>query len=200
MKKKTPFTESKTIVNLARSFASETMEGAKYQFMAQMCITEKYNYLQNVLKTVAKHEMSHAKVFWDLIQQNRHGIINNIEMTFGYPFECGELQDNFKFSSENESYLSEHIYPQFAKIARDEGYPEIEYAFKLVATVENCHSLLLKQIYSKMKNNKLYKSNTSRKWKCDKCGFEHTAKQAFKVCPLCNFEQGYVEVPFDMGE
>lgn len=201
MKQKVEFNESKTLTNLARSFASETMEGAKYQFLAQKCMNEEMYYLQSVFKTLAKHEMSHAKVFWDLIHQNYNGeIIQNIDMNFGYPFDCDDLCQSFNCTKENESYLSTNIYPHFAKVAKDEGYPEIEHIFKLVATVENCHSQLLQQIYDKYKNKKLYKSATSEKWKCDKCGFEHTAKQPLDPCPLCGSPKGSWEIKFDMGE
>ena len=78
MKSKVEFNKSETLKNLARSFASECMEGAKYQFIAQQCVAQKLNYLQMVFKTLAKHEMSHAKVFWQLIHQNYNGdIIEN---------------------------------------------------------------------------------------------------------------------------
>lgn len=201
MKQKVNFNESKTLTNLARSFASECMEGAKYQFMAQQCVTEKLNYLQMVFKTLAKHEMSHAKVFWELIHQNYQGdIIQNIDMSFGYPFDCTDLVQASKCHSQSEKYLSDNIYPTFAKIAKEEGYPEIEHKFKLIATVENCHSALLEQIHQKLTSNKLYKSQKSEKWKCNQCGFEHTAKQPPTICPLCEYEQGYYEIKFDMGE
>ncbi|MBO7508583.1 MAG: hypothetical protein J6T39_02960, partial [Clostridia bacterium] len=61
------FYESETMKNLAKSFASECMEGAKYQFIAQQCVQKKLNFLQMTFKTLAKHEMSHAKIFWELL-------------------------------------------------------------------------------------------------------------------------------------
>jgi rubrerythrin len=201
MKQKVDFKESKTLQNLARSFASETMEGAKYQFLAQKCEEEKLCYLQTIFKTLAKHEMSHAKIIWNLIHDNYgEEPIENINMTFGYPFDCNELCESINCTKENESYLSTNIYPEFAKIAKMEGYPEIEHTFKLIATVENCHSELLCQIYDKFKNGKLYKSTSAIKWKCNQCGFEHTAKQPLDPCPLCGAEKGNYEVPINMGE
>ena len=49
--KKVDFNQSETLKNLAKSFAGECMEGAKYQFLAQMCVTQKLNYLQTIFKT-----------------------------------------------------------------------------------------------------------------------------------------------------
>ena len=199
MKEKNNFNESETLKNLARSFASECMEGAKYQFVAKQCVTEKFNYLESVFKTLAKHEMSHAKVFWDLIHQNYQGkIIKNLNLNFGYPFDCTDFCQSINCHKESEAYLSSDIYPTFAKIAKKEGYPEIAHKFLLIATVENCHSALLEQIYDKLKNNKTYKSAENRKWKCSQCGFEHTAKQPPAPCPLCEYDKGYFEIPFKM--
>ena len=195
------FNQSETLKNLARSFASECMEGAKYQFVAQKCVTQKLNYLQTVFKTLAKHEMSHAKIFWELIHTHYDGdIIENIDLNFGYPFDCDDLTQSIDCHRQSEAYLSESIYPTFAKTAKAEGYPDIAHKFELVATVENCHSHLLTQIYQKLKSNKLYKSAKSIKWKCSQCGFEHTSKQPPAPCPLCEYEEGYYEVPFNMGE
>ena len=194
MKEKIPFCESKTMENLARSFAGECMEGAKYQFVAKQCELQQLAYLKSTMKTLAKHEMAHAKVFWDLLHENcGNKIINNINLDFGYPFDCTNFCENFNCAKEN-------IYPEFAKIAKDEGYPEIERAFKLIATVENSHSLLLAQIYEKCKGNKFYKSPTSIKWKCNQCGFEHNGKTPPSPCPLCEMAKGYYEIKFDTGE
>ena len=195
------FENSKTMQNVARSFASECMEGAKYQFMAQQCLTEELDYLQTVFKTLAKHEMSHAKVFWTILHQNMENkVIKNIELNFGYPFDLDKIPQDFEIASENERYLSDNIYPTFAKVAKQEGFTDIAHTFNLVATVENCHSLLLDQIYQKYKSNKLYKSTDSIKWKCNQCGFEHNGKQPPSPCPLCGYEKGYYEIPFDMGK
>ena len=199
--KKVEFNKSQTLKNLARSFASECMEGAKYQFVAKLCEGEDLAYLKSVFKTLAKHEMSHAKVFWDEMHANYNGeIIDNVELSFGYPFDCDDLCQSLMCHAQSEAKLYDSIYPEFAKTAKAEGYAEIAHKFELIATVENCHSHLLTQIHEKMVAGKLYKSKQSQKWKCNQCGFEHTAKEPPAVCPLCEYEQGYYEIPFDMGK
>lgn len=194
MSKQVEFKNSKTLVNLARSYASECMEGAKYQFMAKKCEQEELEYLKTMLKTLAKHEMSHAKLFWDFIVQGCDGVVDNIDISAGYPFECGDICNDLLYSSENENELYDHIYPTFAKIAKDEGYPDIAKAFKLVAEVENYHSQLLATLHTKMKNKCLYKSEQPIKWQCNQCGHSQEGKTAFKTCPLCGLGQGYVKI------
>ncbi len=195
----TEFDSSRTKENLARAFAGECMDGAKYQFLAQMAMTEGYPYLQSLFKTNAKNEMAHAKRFYDLLNENKGEGEYNIEVCGDYTFSDGTLLECIKNTMLVEKSQSGVVYPDFAKDAREEGYPEIADAFEYAGTVENCHKLLLNQIYTKLKGGKLYKSSTPVKWKCSKCGFEHTAKTPWTTCPSCLAEQGYVEVQIDMN-
>jgi len=57
------FNESTTKTNLARAFAGECQEGARYQFMSKMALQDQMQFLSDTLKALAKNEMAHAKVF-----------------------------------------------------------------------------------------------------------------------------------------
>lgn len=194
------FKDTKTYKNLARSFAGECQAGARYQFLSKQCLKEGYNFLSNTIKTLAKNEMAHAKTFFDLIVNNCDNVVTNIDINAGFPFKYGELVDHFKYTMEDEETESKTIYPQFSKIAKEEGLDDISEIFDLVASVENCHYMLIKQIYDGLKNNNLYKSTTPIKWKCSNCGNEHEQKEAWQICNLCSMPQGYVEIPFKTGK
>ncbi len=189
----TLFEKSQTKVNLARAFAGECQDGARYQFLAQQAMEENYPYLQSILKTLAKNEMAHAKTFYQLISQNCKDSQHNIKITGGYPFECGTLKQSILDSIQTELSQSENVYPSFAKVARDEGYPEIATKFELVAGIEDTHHKLLTEILDKMKANKLYKSTTAVKWKCNNCGYEHVGKACWTTCPSCGMSQGMAQ-------
>lgn len=197
---KIEFEKSETYKNLARGFAGECQAGARYQFLSKKCIKEGYNFLSNTLKTLAKNEMAHAKTLFDLIVNNSKDVVKNIDIQAGYPFKDGELIKHFKFTMEDEEKEAKTIYPTFAKIASEEGFTEVAEKFERIASVENCHYMLLKQIYEGLKNKKLYSSKTPIKWKCSNCGNEHTQLKAWKICDLCNMPEGYVEVPFETGK
>ena len=193
------FDNSRTKQNLARAFAGECQDGARYQFLAKVAMEEGYPYLQSIFKTHAKNEMAHAKKFFNLLADNCSCKQKNIDITGGYPFTKGTLLECIKDTIDTEGSQSDVVYPDFAKVAKDEGYPDIEKAFLFAGSVENCHKLMLEQIYDKLKSNKLYKSSKAIKWKCSNCGFEHTAKSAWEMCPSCDMPQGYVEVHIDMN-
>ena len=193
------FDNSKTKQNLARAFAGECQDGARYQFLAKMAMEEGYPYLQSIFKTHAKNEMAHAKRFFDLLNEHCSVKQKNIELTGGYPFANGTLLECIHDTMDTEKGQSDNVYPEFASVAKDEGYPDIEKAFLFAGSVENCHMLMLEQIYDKLKNNKLYKIPTPVKWKCSNCGFEHTDTEAWEMCPSCDLPQGYVEVQINMN-
>jgi len=192
------FDSSKTKENLARAFAGECQDGAKYQWLAKKAEEEGYAYMKMIFKTHAKNEMAHAKRFYDLINENSSSN-GNIEICGGYTFADGELLDLIKATIDVEKSQEGVVYPDFAKVAKKEGFPEIEKAFLFAGSVENCHKLMLEQIYTKLKSNKLYKSPNAVKWKCSNCGFEHTSKSAWEICPSCLMGQGYVEIQIDMN-
>ena len=193
------FDKSQTKQNLARVFAGECQDGAKYQFLATTAEQEGYAYLKTIFKTHAKNEMAHAKKFYHLLNDNCSCKQKNIEICAGYAFGEGSLLEMMKDTIGVETSQSENVYPEFAKIADEEGYPDIAKSFRFAGTVENCHRLMLEQLYDKLKNNTLYTSPDPIKWKCSNCGFEHTDTEAWDMCPSCDMPQGYVEVPIDMN-
>ncbi len=191
---KIDFEKSETKVNLARAFAGECQDGARYQFVATQAQQEGYTNIQNLLKTFAKNEMAHAKMFFDLINQNCTKKTQNIQITGGYPFECGSLQQNLKDSIQTEISQSENVYPSFAKIAKDEGFLEIAKKFEYVASVENSHHEMLTELLAMLKANKLYKSMDVRVWKCGQCGYMRESKSCWEICPACNMPKGYCQI------
>ena len=100
-----------------------------------------------------------------------------------------------RFGADNENSEYTSIYPAFAKVAEDEGFVDVAEKFKLITGVENCHFMLFDELYNMFNAKTTYKSQQPIKWKCNSCGYEATSKDAWKVCPLCGAEQGYVQIP-----
>ncbi len=190
------FENSQTKKILARLYLGECQDGARYQFLAQQAKTDNLNYMMGLLKTLAKNEMSHAKILYDYIL--KYGKCEkNIEITAGYPFTPYELIPGLKLASEAEFAQFDSIYPSFAKIAKDEGYNDVSDSLIMIANVENCHSKQLTELYQKLNSKKLYKMSQTNKWKCSKCGYENTAKESWQTCPLCHYDQGYTVIPLN---
>lgn len=188
------FEESQTKINLARAFAGECQGGARYQFIAQKAMQENKKNIQMLFKTLAKNEMAHARVFWDLIAKYAKKPVKNIEIKAGYPFEDADILQMIKYASNNEKSENTTIYPSFAKIAEDEGFKDISDKFKKIALVENDHFMLLDELYNKLKSGELYSSSTPYDWKCSNCGHTELLNDAFNTCPLCEKSKDYIKL------
>ena len=193
------FQDSKTKENLARSFAAECQEGARYQFMAKMAQQQGYQYMSMLIRTLAHNEMAHAQQFFNKIVELGGNQTQNIEICAGYPFKSGELLDVLRNEAENERMSSDSIYPKFADIARDEGFKDVAELFDMVSKVEKTHERTLKHLADNLDCNCLYKCDNEHAFKCDECGTIIKDKCAPKTCPLCHMGQGYYRIDFSIN-
>lgn len=194
------FQQSKTKENLARSFAAECQEGARYQFMAKMAQKQGYQYMSMLIRTLAHNEMAHAQQFFNKIVELGGANVQNIDIKAGYPFKSGELLEVLENESQNEKMSADSIYPSFADTARDEGFKDVAELFDMVSKVEKTHQRTLEKLHDSLMNNTLYKSSLGEHaFKCDECGTIIKAKTAPKICPLCKMGQGYYRIDFSMN-
>ena len=187
------FTKTQTCINLARGFAGECQAGMRYQLTAKAAMREGLEALANTVRTIAKNETNHARIFFEAILKNA-GSRDDIHIDASYPFHAGSLADNLKFAAIDERSESESIYPNFAKIAREEGFEQIALKFEQVARVEANHQIIFEYLYEAFKDGSLYKAERPMLWICGECGYMHTSKEAWKVCPLCGAKQGETEI------
>ncbi len=185
--------KSKTFENLAKSFAGECQAHVRYKFVEYGARNEGYEAMAKLIDEVVYQEFNHARMFYTFIQSATKETIKNVDICTGFPFkEKWNLLDNLKFSVEDETNESEKIYPEYERIAREEGFDEIADLYKNIIQVENCHKMLFQQLHDQLKNDTMYAKQQATKWKCGSCGYEETSKSAFKKCPLCKAEQGVV--------
>ena len=191
---------SQTYLNLAKAFAGECQAHVKYKFIEYGARKEGYTALAEVIDKIVYNEFNHARMLYTAIQKASDKPIDNIEICGGYPFkEKWDLVENLRLASEDERSESDVIYAEFEQTARDEGFTDIAELFKLVRGVENCHSLMFKDLYEQLKSGTLYCKPKVVKWKCGGCGYEHEAKEAFKICPICEAKQGVALLKLNDG-
>jgi len=187
------FTKTQTYLNLARSFAGESQAGMRYQLIARTAMKQGYGALANTIRTLAKNETHHARVFFELLIENA-GSQDDIRIDAGYPFHTGTIEDSLRFAAEDERSEHERIYPNFAKVAQEEGFGNIALKFQQIAKVESQHEVVFNYLYEAFKNGTLYSSDAPVLWVCGDCGHMQTSKTAWKICPVCGASQGEVEL------
>ncbi len=194
----TQFENTETFKNLARSFAGECQAGMRYQMIAKLAMQEKMKTLSDAIRVIAKNETVHATQFFNKIIQ-KGGNRENISFDAGYPFHLGTLEEGLKFAANDEKNETEEIYPSFAVTAEKEGFEDIAALYKMIAEVEAQHKIVFQYLHDAVRSGTLYKSERPILWICSECGYMHVATEAWKVCPLCKAEQGYVDLhlPFE---
>ena len=192
------FDKTETFKNLARSFAGECQAGMRYQMIAKLAMKEKLKTLSDTIKSIAKNETLHATQFFNKIIE-KTGSKENIVLDAGYPFHAGTLEEGLKFAANDEKAETEEIYPAFAEIAKKEGFEDIAALYKLVAAVEERHKIIFQYLHEAVRKGTLYTCEHPVVWVCSDCGHAHVSESAWKICPLCKAEQGYVELHLPFG-
>lgn len=188
---------TKTADNLAKAFAGESQARNRYTFYGKLAEKESHSHVASVFYETADNERAHAKIFFDFLIAGLGKA--HIKVDAQYPIGYGTVEENLQYAAEGEKEEWGTLYPQFADIAKEEGFPEIEFAFRKIIEIESVHEKRFVDIMNNMKNGNLYKRDTEHLWKCINCGYIVEAKEAPKVCPACKYPQGYFEILYNTG-
>jgi len=117
------------------------------------------------------------------------------EITAGFPAgKIGTTKENLKASAEGENEEWSSLYPMFAETAREEGFPEIATAFKLVAKVEAEHERRFMKLLQNISEDKVFMKEGKVWWKCINCGYTYESEKAMEVCPACLHPKAFMEI------
>lgn len=183
---------TKTAENLMASFAGESQARMRYTYYANVAKKEGFVQISNIFSETADNEMAHAKRFLDLL--NRDLSFQSVEIKASYPVALGNTVQNLKSAAEGENEEHSTIYPEFARVAEDEGFPEIAKVFCEISKAEMRHEARFVKLYSNIEANLVFNNESPVEWKCNNCGYVHLGVSAPELCPACNHAKGYFEL------
>lgn len=170
------FEDSKTYQNLLTAFAGESQARNKYTYWASVAKKEGYEQIMGYFTETADNEMEHAKRFAKFL-----GLI------------C-TTTDNLKHAAEGEHFEHTKLYPEFEKVAKEEGYEEIATVFKEIGEVEEAHEKRYIKLLKNIEDGSVFKKGKEVFWKCRNCGYIHFGASAPEKCPACAHPQSYYEL------
>lgn len=184
------FDESKTRLNLMRAFAGESQSRQRYYQAALIAQQQKLVSIERVFRFTAEQEERHAMVFWKFLKDSSGG---DIDFTAGFPAGVFEdIQQLLDSSAAEEEKEYSIVYPDFARIAADEGFTDIASKFRMIAEIENTHNMRFKYYGDLLRNGKLFRDdNVEQTWMCLNCGHIHKGSEPPNECPVCRAAQGY---------
>lgn len=175
-KKANRYTGTKTEQNLRDAFAGESQARNKYTYFAEIAQREGYEQLAEIFLKTARNEQEHARLWFDELG----GI--------------GDTAQNLKEAAAGEHYEWTEMYADFAKIAEEEGFPDLAAKFRKVADIEKSHEERYLKLLNNVETKRVFNKDEESVWECRICGNLVVGKHAPNVCPVCKYAQSFFEL------
>lgn len=185
---------TKTAVNLMHSFAGESQARMRYDYYAKEARNEGYVQMANIFEETARNEAEHAKRFFKFLRKDLQDENVQIQADFPVALHTQGTLENLKAAAAGEKEEWSDMYPAFADVAEEEGFPDIAYVFREIAEAEQAHEARYNKLIENIENNKVFEREEEVRWKCWNCGYIHTGKAAPEICPACAHGKKYFEL------
>ena len=180
---------TRTEKNLLHSFAGESQARNRYDFFAGVAKKEGLVQISKIFEETALQEKEHAKRFFKFLEGGA------VEITASFPAGViGNTLENLKAAASGEHEEWTEAYPEFARIAREEGFPEIAVLWERVSVAEKQHEKRYNDLWKNLEAGKVFKRDGVVIWRCLNCGYIHEGKDAPQLCPACLHPQAYFEL------
>jgi rubrerythrin len=180
---------TKTEQNLLKTFAGESQARNRYEFFASIAKKEGYEQIAAIFMETSNQEKEHAKRFFKFLEGGMTEIIAS------YPAGIiGTTKENLKAAAEGENEEWTDLYPHFAEVAKEEGFPEVAAAYKMIAKVETEHERRYMKLLQNITEDKVFIKDGKVWWKCLNCGYVYESVKALETCPACLHPKAYMQV------
>lgn len=173
-------TGTRTEENLQKAFAGESQAQSKYTFFAAKAKREGFIQIGQIFEETAANEREHAKMWFKILN-------NGIQST----------AINLEDAVNSENYESMNVYPVYARIAREEGFPAIAKLFEEIAKIEKQHENRFLTLLDNVEEGKVFTKDGDAIWQCSNCGYICIGKNAPETCPVCAHSQSWFQLKCD---
>lgn len=180
---------SRTEKNLLCAFAGESQARNRYTYYSGAARKDGYVQIADIFEETANQEREHAKRFFKFLKGGE------VEITASFPAGViGSTAENLKAAAagENEEWTS--LYPEFARIAREEGFEAVAKVFEAVVIAEKQHEKRYLDLLKNIENGTVFKKPKKVVWRCRNCGYLHEGDEAPDVCPACAHKKAHFEI------
>ena len=180
---------TQTEKNLLTAFAGESQARNRYTFFASQAKKQGYEQISAIFSETADNEKEHAKKLFKFLEGGE------AEISASFPAGViGDTVDNLKAAAEGENHEHTTMYPEFARIAEEEGFDEVADVMMSIANAEKQHEKRYLGLMENIKQGRVFKREKSVKWRCRNCGYIHEGPEAPEECPACTHPQAHYEL------
>jgi rubrerythrin len=180
---------TRTEKNLLASFAGESQARNRYTYFAGKAREEGYMQIAAIFAETADQEKEHAKRFFKFLEGGE------VEITAAFPAGViGTTLENLKAAAAGEHFEHSEMYPEFARIAREEGFEAAAMVWENVSVAEKQHEKRYNDLAANIEAGRVFKRDEEVVWRCRNCGYLHVGTEAPEMCPACAHPQAYFEL------
>ncbi|MDI3548061.1 MAG: hypothetical protein PWR10_1713 [Halanaerobiales bacterium] len=180
---------SRTEKNLLTAFAGESQARNRYTYFVSQAKKEGYEQIAAIFLETAENEKEHAKRLFKFLKGGE------VEITASFPAGViGNTEENLRAAAAGENHEHTKMYPEFARIAEEEGFSEIAAVFRAIAVAEKQHEKRFLALLKNIEKGIVFKREKVVRWKCRNCGYIHEGTEAPEKCPACAHPRAYFEL------
>lgn len=177
--------------NILRAIAGESMARNKYTYFSSKAKKEGYEQIAAIFEETAENEKEHAKRLMKLLANYPEA--KSILENYDFP-NVEDTVVNLAHAAQGENYEYTQMYPEFARIAKEEGQDEAATVFTEIGEVEEHHEKRYLKLKENIEKEMIFKRDEEVEWKCRNCGYVHKGTEAPDICPACAHPQAYYEI------
>ncbi len=180
---------TRTESNILAAFAGESQARNRYDYFSSAAKKEGFVLISQIFSETALQEKEHAKRLFKFLEGG--------DVTVSAAFPAGVIastEANLLASAAGENHEYTKMYPEFAKIAEEEGFPEIASVMRSIAIAEKYHEERFLILARALKDGTMFKRDKPVRWRCLNCGCIVEGLEAPKLCPACAHPTAYFEV------
>jgi rubrerythrin len=106
----------------------------------------------------------------------------------------GTTQENLAAAAAGELMEWGTLYPNFAEVARKEGFPAVAMVFEKISVAEKQHEKRYRGLLANVEAGTVFKKEQPVMWRCRNCGYIEEGAEAPKACPACAHPQAHYEL------
>ena len=187
----------KTLKNVLQAYVGESQARNRYDFYGKVAKKEGYEQIAGLFFEISAQEKTHGKNFLRMYKklQKELGIKEEEvvleEVHVGTVF--GTTIENLKSAIAGEHHENTSLYPEFARVAEEEGYPEMAAQIRAISIAEEHHEEVFIALLEQIEAGTVFKKDEQIWWLCRECGYIHFGKESPLICPSCDHPQAYFQ-------
>ena len=156
---------TRTEKNLLTAFAGESQARNRYTYYSGAARKEGYRQIAEIFEETANQEREHAKRMFKFLEGG------DVEVTAAFPAGViGTTVENLKAAAAGENHEWTDMYPEIARVAREEGFTEIAAVFDAISVAEKQHEKRYLALAGNLESGNIFKKDEPVVWRCLNCG------------------------------